>query len=115
MSRTANVSAGTLTRVEITIPAAAGTASPISTLAGLSETELARVIGCKICAFSALGVSRAAFVAGESTTSLLQYVPAGEDYYEPSLSDAGRSFVKAASGAAITATAVFYRTGSTAP
>lgn len=85
-------------RANVTIPAAAGTASQIL---ALSADTGHNVIGCKILGKCSDGTDRGAIVVGDSTANLYQYVASGVDYYEPSFSDQVYSFVKAASGAAI--------------
>lgn len=98
-------------RRALTIPAAAGTAATPSSLAGLTEGEISLCIGFKLDALKTDGTDRGAVLVGDSTGSLLQYVDAGVEYYEPARDDFANAYLRAASGGTIAAVGVFYMGG----
>lgn len=95
-------------RRTVTIPAAAGTAATLSSLASFTDDQQRNCIGCKIMGKDASGGDRAALLSGDSTASLLQYTAAAADYVEPCRQDDLFTFHRANSGGAVTAIAVFY-------
>lgn len=129
MSRT--VTANTVYRVAITIPANTGNGSTLRSLiasatGGISTTALVAptptgdgspLLNVKILGVDATGTSRAAFVVANTRqgasitatdfTTHGEYIAAGVDYYEPADGDFD-SYVRSASASTITAIAVVY-------
>lgn len=106
------VSAFRTRRFTITIPAVGGVADTIENLVkavaiSTDASDLTRVLGCKVSGTLTVGTARAAFTVGDSAASQLQYVNAGADLLEPSMSDYQLAFVKSAA-AAFTATVILY-------
>lgn len=102
------VQATTCLRKSITIPASGGTADTLASLASLTATEKANVIGVRVLPADTAGSDRAAFKVGDSVGTQLQYVPAAEAYYEPACRDAVTSYVKSAGSAITNVSVVFY-------
>lgn len=102
------VQAATCLRKSITIPATGGTADTLASLASLTDAEKANCIGVRVMPSTTAGASRAAFKAGDSVGTQLQYVPADEAYYEPATRDAVTSYVKSAAAAITNVSVIFY-------
>lgn len=106
------VSALRTRRFTINIPDVAGVAATVESLVKAvalpaDASDLTRVLGCKILSTLTVGTARAAFTVGDSAASQLQYVNAGADWVEPSVSDYQLGFIKSAA-AAFTATVILY-------
>ena len=95
-------------RKTVTIPAAAGTAATLASLASLTTDEQNNIVGLKILGKCTDGSDRGAILVGDSTLSLPQYVASAADYSEPAVADHLYSYVRANSGAAIANVCVLF-------
>lgn len=105
----------TALRVVITIPGSGSNGGLISTLAALTTTQQAMVMGVKIHKYLPnLTTQRPAMYACDSATvfTAAEYIAAGEDYYEPATIDGLSTYVRSASVSTIDALAIFIMTGS---
>lgn len=92
--------------VSVTIPANAGTAVTLLSLVSSSIPTGWSIVGAKVCKQINSGgtaTDRSAFIAGNSTSSLPRTVDAGVELDVPCTEVLAYTFVKAITGAAITA------------
>lgn len=108
MDATAFVQSPLMKRASVTIPANASAADTLANLASLTADEKLRCIGVKINGVDTAGADRGAIICGDSTGSLPQYIASGSAYQEPVTRDAVNTYVKAASGAALTNVCVVF-------